>query len=273
VRSRGKKLEASPVKVMALARGLRVLEAKRVDAALLEEITALAPDVICVAAFGALLPDALLALPRLGCVNVHASLLPRWRGAAPVPRAILAGDAEVGVAIMQVVHEMDAGDYALVASVPVGEKGAPELLDELAHAGARLLVEALAQLEAGTLVWHAQDESLVTFAPKLEKSELALDPASTAVMNQRRVQAASEQTPARAIVAGKGMRVLASRVAPDLFAAPGEVALHEGRVALGCSEGALELLEVKPDGKRAMAARDWARGLHGTGDTLVWAKL
>ena len=133
VRSRGKRLEPSPVKVKALELGIPVLECTRVTDDVLARLRAEEPDVICVVAFGCLLPDAVLELAPLGCVNVHGSLLPKWRGAAPIQRAVLEGDEHIGISIMRLVQKMDAGDYCRQASVELGEKGCAQVMDELAR--------------------------------------------------------------------------------------------------------------------------------------------
>lgn len=271
VRGRGKKLVPSPVKVAAQEREIPVIETSRITPEVLAQLKDLAPDVICVAAYGALLPDSVMGIAPT--VNVHGSLLPRWRGAAPIQRAILAGDERAGVSIMQVVHELDAGDYSLTGSVKIAEKPAPLLMDELAQLGADLLVDALKAMEAGTLEWQAQDESLVTYAQKIAKQEMALDPALTAADNARKVQASMDAAPSRAVVAGKALRVVKARVSRQPEAVePGRVALVHKALLLGCSDGALELLEVKPDGKRAMDAAAWARGLHDV-TNATWEKI
>lgn len=286
VRGRGKKLVPSAVKQCAQELGLPVAEARKVDAALLEQVKALAPDVICVAAYGAILPDALLAIPRLDCVNVHGSLLPRWRGAAPIQRGILAGDKLAGVSIMRVVHDLDAGPWCRQASVEIADKPCFQVMDEVARAGARELLVALDEIEQGTAVWHDQDEALVTYAHKIDKHEMLLDPCDSVRDNALRVQASTDAAPARLSLSGRGVRVLRARAldgrdgegssSPDgVGTVPQELGLHQGavlvsqgRLLLGCADGALELLEVKPDGKRAMAASSWAQGLRGT--DLTW---
>ena len=271
VRGRGKKLVPSPVKVAAQEREIPVIETSRITPEVLAQLKDLAPDVICVAAYGALLPDSVMEIAPT--VNVHGSLLPRWRGAAPIQRAILAGDERAGVSIMQVVHELDAGDYSLTGSVKIADKPAPLLMDELAQLGADLLVDALKAMEAGTLEWQAQDESLVTYAQKIAKQEMALDPALTAADNARKVQASMDAAPSRAVVAGKALRVMRARVSRQPEAVePGRVALVHKALLLGCSDGALELLEVKPDGKREMDAAAWARGLHDV-KNATWEKI
>lgn len=273
VRSRGKKLEPSPVKAAALELGLPVLEAKRMEPEVVDALRAARADVFCVAAYGCILPDEVLTMAPLGCVNVHASLLPRWRGAAPIQRAILAGDAEAGVSIMRIGHGVDTGAYCAQASYSVAGKSADELTSELAELGAGLLLEVLPGLAAGTVSWTEQDEALVTHAAKIQKAELRLDPAVSAADNERRALASSDAAPARCMLAGKPVRVLAARVAPVSGAvlAAGELAIQGGRVLLGCGEGALEVLELKPDGKRAMDAAAWAAGQRGA--AVTWEAL
>lgn len=267
VRGRGKTLEPSPVKLKAQELGLSLIETNKITEEVLEQLRIWAPDVIAVAAFGCILPDAVLELASLGCINVHASLLPRWRGAAPVQRAVLAGDERVGVSIMQVVHELDAGCYCAQASTEVADKCAPELLSELAELGAEILPRALVDIEAGTVSWTSQDTSQVTYAHKIDKAEMRLKPSESAELNMRRVQAATDAQPAKCAIALKGARILRACVATETLEA-GVVCVEGGRVLLGCAEGTLEVLEVKPDGKREMPARDWAQGLRGTG--LSW---
>lgn len=267
VRGRGKRLEPSAVKAAATELGIDVLETKRITDDVMAVIRAAEPDVIVVAAFGCILPDAVLEAAPLGCVNVHASSLPRWRGAAPIQRAILSGDARAGVSIMRVVHELDAGAYCRQADVEVGEKSCPQVMGELAELGARELLTALDQMADGTAVWVEQDESKATYAKKIEKAEMLLDPAASALDNRRRVQTSLDAAPARMAVAGKGVRVLAARVAEE-GVAQGEVLVRHGRVIAGCADGAIELLRVKPDGKREMEASAWAAGLHQS--QLAW---
>ena len=271
VRGRGKKLVASPVKETAMSLGIPVEQPttfKNPEAiATLEQYR---PDFIIVAAYGMILPVDVLECPTYHCLNVHASLLPRWRGAAPIQRSILEGDERTGVSIMRVAHELDAGAWCRQASVQIGEKDAATLTAELAQLGAEELVGALPELAAHEEIWHEQDESQVTFAAKIKKAEMRLDPADPASANARRVQAAGDTAPARTAVAGRGVRVMAARVAADLLAPQGGVVVEHGRVGLGCSDGTLELLRVKPDGKREMEASAWAAGLRGE---LSWERI
>lgn len=269
VRGRGRRLEPSPVKVAAEELAVPVLETKRIPPEVVERIRGLKPDVVCVAAFSAMVPDALLGMPPLGCVNVHASLLPRWRGAAPIQRAILAGDARIGVSIMRIAHDLDAGAYCRQASVELGEKGCEQVTAELAELGARELLCALDEMSAGIAVWQEQDESLVTLSPKVTKDEMRLDPKDTALANRRRVQASNAAAPARFELGGHGVRAMDARVSGQDVAC-GETLVRHGHVYLGCSDGSLELLRVRPDGRREMDASAWAAGLRGS---LAWGRL
>ncbi len=270
VRGRGKRLEPSPVKALAGELGLAVTEASRMTPEVMDELRAVKADLCVVAAYGCILPDELLEMFPLGCVNVHASLLPRWRGAAPIQRAVLEGDELSGASIMRVVHELDAGAYCAQVSTAVAGKTSSELLDELGHLGAEALVEAIGRIADGTAVWIEQDESLVTYAHKIEKAEMRLDPADGALANVRRVLASTDAAPARCEVAGKGVRLMRARTCDDALAA-GEVLVSHGCVALGCADGALEVLDVKPDGKREMQASAWAAGLRA--DHLAWGRI
>ena len=272
VRGRGKKLVPSPVKARALELGIPVRETARITPEVLDELRAVHADVFCVAAYGCILPDEVLTMPPLGCVNVHASLLPRWRGAAPIQRAILAGDERTGVSIMRIGHTVDAGDYCAQVSCPVPGMSTDELTAELARLGADLLADTLPTLADGTVRWTVQDEALVTHAAKISKAELRLDPAASAADNERRVLASSDTAPARCVLAGKPARVLRAVAAPSpVPLQAGELAIHLKRVYLGCADGALELASVKPDGKRAMDAAAWAAGQRERSG--VWAAL
>lgn len=272
VRSRGKRLEPSPVKVAAEELGLPVLETSRMTPEALDALRAADADVFCVAAYGCILPEAVLTMTPLGCVNVHASLLPRWRGAAPIQRSILAGDAETGVSIMRIGQGVDTGDYCAQAATTVAGKTADELTAELAEMGGELLVEVLPAIADGTAVWTVQDESKVTHAAKIAKEELRLDPVVSALENARRVLASSDAAPARCVLAGKPARVLAA-VVSDASPVPaeGQITCAGKRVLLGCADGALELVSVKPDGKRAMPATAWVAGLQGKAGS--WERL
>ena len=269
VRERGKKLMPSPVKAAALELGLPVLEARRLGADEISRISEERPEVVCVAAYGALLPDEVLGIAPHGCVNVHASLLPHGRGAAPIQRAVLEGDEFAGVSIMRIVHELDAGPYCRQARVEVGDLSCQKLMAKLAEVGARELLAALDEIADGRDRWVDQDESAVTYAAKIAKAEMLLDPGQDAQTNLRRVRASLDAAPARLVVAGRGVRAIEARACAESVPA-GSVEVRKGRVFLGCSDGTLELLRVKPDGKREMDVRSWSSGLRG--DSLAWSK-
>ena len=270
VRGRGKKLEPSPVKAKALELGLPVIETNRMTPEVVEALQAARADIFCVAAYGCILPDDVLHMAPLGIVNVHASLLPRWRGAAPIQRAILAGDEVAGVSIMRIGHGVDTGAYCAQASTSVAGKHAEALTMELGELGGKLLADTLPLLADGTAVWNEQDESLVTLAAKISKQEMRLDPKMAALNCVRHVLASSDTAPARCVIAGKTVRVLDAAPA-DVSLVEGQVLVKAKRVYLGLSDGSVELLEVKPDGKRAMAASAWAAGLQGA--DLSWGAL
>lgn len=276
VRSRGKKLEPSPVKAVALELGLSVVEMNRISPELVDRLAAVHADIFCVAAYGCILPDAVLHMAPLGIVNVHASLLPRWRGAAPIQRSILAGDETTGVSIMRIGHGVDTGAYCAQASCSVAGKTAAQLTDELAGLGAKLLVDILPVLARGEEAWVEQDETRVTHAAKISKAEMRLDPSASAEEIVRHVLASSDTAPARCSVCGKGVRIMSARtVSGDEAAVPslaaGEVCFMGKRLFFGTADGVFEVMEVKPDGKREMPAKAWAAGLHG--DSLRWEKL
>ena len=269
VRSRGKKLVPSPVKVKAEELGVEVVDCARVTDEIVAKVASWEPDVACVAAFGCILPKALLDVPRYGCVNVHASLLPRWRGAAPIARAILAGDEVTGVSIMQVEEGLDTGAVCLVGVTPCEGKDLAGLSDELAWMGGYLLIEALELQEDGELEWVTQPEDGATYAKRIAKGELDLDPSRPSIQNLRRVLASEDAHPARAKVGETLLRVRKATLAGgDL--SEGEFLAEDGHAYLGCSEGILELREVTPAGKRPMEASAWIRGLHVT--ELDWRR-
>lgn len=270
VRARGKRLEPSPVKVAAQELGIPVVEAKRMTPEVLDALAAAQADVFCVAAYGCILPDEVLTMAPLGCVNVHASLLPRWRGAAPIQRCILAGDERTGVSIMRIGHGVDTGAFCAQASCSVAGKTADELTAELAELGGDLLCQVLPTLADGTVVWTEQDESLVTHAAKIEKAELRLEPGLSAIENVRRVLASSDAAPARCVIAGKPVRIMRAALG-DVSLAAGELRIEGKRVYVGCADGAIEILSMKPDGKREMDAAAWAAGQREAGGR--WERL
>lgn len=282
VRGRGAKLEPSPVGAAAQRLGIPVRTPRTLrDAEELHALAEMVPDAICVAAYGCILPREVLEIPRLGCLNVHASLLPRWRGAAPIERAILAGDAQTGVCIMRMEEGLDTGPYCVRRATEVAGKSCAELTDELANLGARALLTGLSVVEQGGAEWTAQDDERATYAEKLAKDTLFPDPAEGSATVVRKVLASSEGHPARAIVAGRFATL--ERVSPvederGLALArdidPGQVRFVAKRLFLGCADGAVEVMELKPDGKKSMDARAFAAGIQGIkAGGCMWEKI
>lgn len=259
---RGRRLTPSPVAARAAELGLEVLTpAKPSEPDFVARLTELAPDVCPVVAYGALIPTPVLAIPRAGWLNLHFSILPRWRGAAPVQRAIMAGDDVIGTTVFRLVRELDAGDVYRASSEPMPEATAGELLEQLARSGAQQLLAALDDVEAGRPP-TPQPGVGITLAPKLSVEEARLDWTRPAVDLRNHVLGCSPFPGAWCELAGDRVKVLRARVA-DAAAqlAPGELVTTKRSAFVGTGDGVLELLEVQPAGKRRMAAIDWARNL------------
>ena len=260
-RGRSGKPQAPPVKQAALELGLEVGQPTRAGDDL-ERLRALAPDVAVVVAYGQLLPPDLLAVPRCGFVNVHFSLLPRWRGASPVVRAILAGDSLTGVTLMQLDAGLDTGPVLAVSPARVGpEETAGELTARLAEAGAALLVEQLPAYLEGRLVPRPQPAEGATAAARVRVAEAFVDPSrhhAQAVL--RGVRAFDPRPGAWTELDGVRVKLWRARPAAGAGPAPGVAAWADGTVLLGTADGAVELLEVQPEGRHRMAAADWMRG-------------
>ncbi|HMM47860.1 MAG TPA: methionyl-tRNA formyltransferase [Thiobacillaceae bacterium] len=257
---RGMKPAPSAVKRAALARGLAVYQPSSLKTADAQaELRAIGADVMIVAAYGLILPAAVLALPRLGCLNIHASLLPRWRGAAPIQRAILAGDAETGITIMQMDAGLDTGPMLLKTTVPIRDTDtAATLHDALAAAGASAIVEALADYPA--LVPEKQDDADATYAAKLSKEEAKLDWHQPAEVLARAVRAFNPAPGAWTTLEGTPLKIWAAELVPG-SGQPGEaLAADAGRLVVACGDGALVLREVQPAGGKRMAAAAFLAG-------------
>ncbi len=267
---RGMKLQASPVKVLAQTHGIHVAQPRglRLDGkyaedagAARETLLAVQPDVMVVAAYGLILPAWVLELPRLGCLNIHASLLPRWRGAAPIHRAIEAGDAETGITIMQMDAGLDTGDMLLAEREPIGAADTTATLhDRLAALGGRLIVEALELAACGGLQPRRQPAEGVTYAHKIEKAEAAIDWRAPAAEIERRLRAFDPFPGATGVLAGETIK--AWRAAPCAGSGrPGEVlAVGEAGVEVACGEGALRLTELQRAGGKRLAAAAFLAG-------------
>jgi methionyl-tRNA formyltransferase len=258
---RGHRTQPSPVQEFAASRGLPVRHPVSLRTAEAQgEFAALALDAAVVAAYGLILPPPILAAPRLGCINVHASLLPRWRGAAPIQRAILAGDAVTGVTIMQMDEGLDTGAMLLAESVPIGPKTtAGALHDTLAALGSRLVVEPLAGLAAGTLRPRPQPEAGVTYAAKLRRDEGRLDWRRPAIELERAVRALNPWPGTWFEIAGERIKILAADLVPESSgAAPGTVL--GDRLAIACAEGALRPTLLQRAGRGAVDLEAFLRG-------------
>jgi methionyl-tRNA formyltransferase len=258
---RGQVAQTSPIHRLAEAVGLPVRTPVQFkDPAARAELAAFGADLAVVAAYGLILPQAILDAPRLGCVNIHASLLPRWRGAAPIQRAIEAGDAETGVTIMRMTAGLDTGPMLLAERVAIGPTmTAGELHDRLAERGAALLLRALQGLEAGTLAATPQPDAGVSYARKIEKAEARIDWRRPAAEIERRIRAFNPVPGAWFEAGGERIKALMGEIARDARpAAPGTV-LDE-RLTIACGAGALRLLLVQRAGKAAMAAEEFLRG-------------
>jgi methionyl-tRNA formyltransferase len=221
-------------------------------------------DVAVVVAYGHLLPPSLLVATRRGFVNVHFSLLPRWRGAAPVQRAILAGDAATGVSLMALEEGLDTGPVFASEATAIGPaERAGALAARLAASGGRLLVDHLAGYVAGDLPAEPQDDAAATAAAKVKPGEARLTAGLTALDVDRRVRAFHPRPGAWAEVDGGRLGILEAAAAPGDTPAPGRIEVHSGAVLLGCSDGPIELLRVRPAGKAPMTAAAWMNGRRG----------
>ncbi|MFP4295146.1 MAG: methionyl-tRNA formyltransferase [Halothiobacillaceae bacterium] len=266
---RGKKLTPSPVKRRALELGLPVYQPEHFkEADTREELAALAPDLMVVAAYGLLLPQAVLDTPRLGCVNIHASLLPRWRGAAPIQRAIEAGDADTGITIMQMDAGLDTGDMLLKRITPIHEQDtAASLHDRLAEQGAEALLAALPGIEAGTLQGQRQNDGEACYARKLVKSEARIDWTAPAELLARRVRAFNPWPVAQTSLGSDTIRVwAASALSGDANRSPGEVIQANGEgILVACGEGMLLIRSLQRPGGKPVTAREFLNAHDLTG--------
>lgn len=267
---RGMKLQASPVKQFALSQGIPVAQPQslRLDgkypqeaAAAREAIAAARADVMVVAAYGLILPPWVLQAPRLGCLNIHASLLPRWRGAAPIHRAIEAGDARTGVTIMQMDEGLDTGDMLLERELPIAADDTTGTLhDKLAGLGADLIVQALDQAAAGALRATPQPAQGVTYAHKIDKAEAQIDWRQSAAVIERRVRAFNPFPGAAGVLEGEPLKVWRCALAEGR-GEPGTVlAADAAGLLVACGEGALRLTELQRAGGKRLAVADLLRG-------------
>ena len=262
---RGKKLTPPPVKVLAEKHGLPVLQPSKIkDAAFLASLRELSPDVIVVAAYGKILPKEVLEIPKFGCINVHASLLPKFRGAAPINWAIIAGEKETGVTIMQMDEGMDTGDILLMEKIPIEEgETAGSLHDKLSSLGARLIVKALNLLKEGRLTPRKQPEEGVSYAPMLKKEDGLLEFSRPAAELANLIRGLDPWPTAYAYFRGKLIKFFRPRVEKGPSQGePGEILGldEEGYLRIGTGEGVLKVKEVQLEGKKRISAEEFMRG-------------
>jgi methionyl-tRNA formyltransferase len=256
---RGMKLKASPVKQLALQHGIPVYQPETLKTPESQlPVAAVGADAMIVAAYGLILPQAVLDMPRRGCFNIHASLLPRWRGAAPIPRAIQTGDAQTGITIMKVVLALDAGAMLKKGVIPISEiDTAHTLHDALATLGGALMVQALAELDQ--IVPQPQDEAQVTYAEKLRKDEAALDWMRPAEELSRQVRAFNPFPVAQASMGADPWKVWFARALPGSGMA-GEIVALQGGIDVACGQGVLRIEELQKPGGRRLAWKEFLAG-------------
>lgn len=265
-RGRGMAVQASAVKQLAERHGLATLApASAKDAAFAARLGEIAPDLAVVVAYGRILPRSILEIPRSGCINAHASLLPKLRGAAPIERAIVEGFEETGVTIMRLVEEMDAGPIIAARAVPIGpDTDGGELTDRLSHVAADLLVEAVDSIARGEATFSEQDDAAATYAPPIEKREAELRWSDPAVRIDRVVRAFRPRPGAFTFDGKRRLKIEHGRVGPAPLASepPGTIVeVREDGVVVACGEGTYIVDRVQPEGRKAMPAAAWARGL------------
>ncbi|MDF5756820.1 methionyl-tRNA formyltransferase [Spongiactinospora sp. TRM90649] len=266
---RGRRVHPSPVAEVAEEAGVPVLRpAKAGDPEFLDRLRAIAPDCCPVVAYGALLPQSALDVPRLGWVNLHFSLLPAWRGAAPVQHSVLSGDEITGAATFQIVKELDAGPvFGVVTEEVRPSDTSGELLGRLAVSGAELLLATLDGIEDGTVHARPQPAEGVSYAPKISVEDARVDWSAPAFRVDRLVRACTPAPGAWTEFRGARVKLGPVGAAPDVAGlGPGEILATKSRVVVGTAGHAVELSEVQPQGKRPMTAAEWARGVRVTGD-------
>ena len=261
---RGKKLTKSPVHEFAEAHGILVRTPKTLRSAEAQaELKALQADISVVAAYGLILPQAVIEAFHLGCINIHGSLLPRWRGAAPIQRAIEAGDNESGITIMKVVEKLDAGDMLLKGSVPITAETTGETLhDAMAGLGAELIVKALDNWQ--NLHAEPQDERLVTYAAKIDKAESRLDFSMPAEVLERKIRAFNPYPAVYFEYGGERYKILRAKVVDETGKA-GAILDGAGRLVIACGDKALEVTEIQRQGKKKMPTEELLRGMNFCG--------
>lgn len=273
VSSRGAAPAPSPVKSVARDLGLPVLEATHLrDADTIERLRDLRPDAICVVAYGAILPQDVLDIPRHGCINAHASLLPRHRGAAPIERAILAGDEVTGVSVMRMDVGLDTGPVSLRLATSIGSMDASALSLRLSNLAADALVAAIDDIEDGRARWFPQDEGRATYAHKVTRDDVRVAPELDVTSALRRIRASSRRATTRVRVGDAVDVVLISAASSGLALTPGEARITPHGPALGLVDGSILVTRLKPSGKREMTGAEFACGVR-LPDVISWSPL
>lgn len=260
-KGRGYKLAPPPVKMLALEHGIPVLQPVSLkEESVLEQLEAFAPDLIAVVAYGRILPRTVLELPKFGCVNLHGSLLPKYRGAAPIQWSVLNGDSVAGVTTMYMAEGLDTGDMILKEETEIGaDETSSELYDRLAQIGAGLLLDTLDQIEAGTAPRTPQDDALSCYAPMLSREMSLVDFSQPASKVHNLIRGLSDWPAAHATIGGKKLKIFHSTLAEGYRGEPGEL-LDSKRFVVGCGDGAVELLSVQFEGSKRMSGRDFLNG-------------
>ncbi len=265
-RDRGKKIQATPVKAAAVESGIEVAQPEKVknNPEFIEKIKEIAPDIIIVAAYGKILPLELLEIPRLGCVNIHASLLPRFRGAAPINRSIMAGDKETGITLMYMAEGLDTGDMIAKSAVEIKRKNAEELHDELSSMGAELLSEYLPRIASGDISPEKQDDSLSCYAPMISKEEGHIDFTKSASSIDCFVRGMPKRPGAYTYYCGTQMKVrgaIALEESETSDAMPGKIIdVDEKNIYVSCGTGVIAITEIQMPGKKSVKVSDYLRG-------------
>jgi methionyl-tRNA formyltransferase len=268
---RGRKLTASPVKQLALTHDIPVYQPENFkNPESIAQLTALQADLMVVIAYGLILPQAVIDAPTLACINVHGSLLPRWRGAAPIHRALMAGDDKTGITIMKVVKKLDAGDMLLKVECPItATDTSSSLHDTLADMGAAALVEVVSQYQQGTVIAEPQDETLVTYAHKLEKHEAVLDWQQSAVELDLKIRGLNAWPVAQTVFKGEVLRVWdCCLIDTTSTMQPGSISCAHHALDVATGKGMLRLLEVQLPGGKRIAGKDFINAHPVDGEQL-----
>lgn len=262
-KGRGKKLQPTPVKEEALSQGLNVSQPEKIRSndEFLEKLRDISPNIIIVAAYGKILPKELLDIPSSGCINIHASLLPRFRGAAPIQRAILEGDEKTGITLMYMEEGLDTGDMIAKSETNIGNKTADELHDELADMGAELLIEYLPRIISGDIFPEKQSDELSCYAPMISKNDGFIDFSRDAAYVGRQIRAMDSWPAAFTYMNGQQMKIKKAVIGGDVKEVPGTVVkADKDGIVIACGRGSIVVKLLQMPGKRVMTADEYLRG-------------